>query len=63
MIETKQIEVMHVIGCFAVDNPHCKSPWTKQFFSLVCFVSIDQIHKTKICHMVASENPEVIEGR
>ena len=33
-----------------------------------CFVShsffyLDQIFKIKICHMVASENPEVNEGR
>ena len=31
--------------------------------SLVCFVSLDQIPKIKICHMVARENPEVIKGR
>ena len=31
--------------------------------SLVCFVTLDKITKIKICHMVASEHPEVIEGR
>ena len=33
------------------------------FLSLVCFVTLDQIPKIKICHMVASEYTEVIEGR
>ena len=27
------------------------------------FFALDQIPKIKICHMVASEHPEVIEGR
>ena len=31
--------------------------------SLICFVPLDQIPKIKICHMVASEHTEVIEGR
>ena len=32
------------------------------FFSLI-FFSLDKISKIKICHMVAKEHPEVIEGR
>ena len=35
----------------------------KNVLSLICFVTLDQMTKIKICHMVASENPEVIEGR
>ena len=31
--------------------------------SLICFVPLDQTPKIKICHVVASEHPEVIEGR
>ena len=31
--------------------------------SLISFVLLDQIPKIKICHMVASEHPELIEGR
>ena len=31
------------------------------FLSLIHFVSLDQIPKIKICHMVANEHPEVIE--
>ena len=31
--------------------------------SLIRFVPLDQITKIKICHMVASKHPEVIEGR
>ena len=31
--------------------------------SLVRFFSLDEIPKIKICHMVAKENPDVIEGR
>ena len=27
------------------------------------FFSLEEIHKIKICHMVAKEHPEVIEGR
>ena len=27
------------------------------------FFSIDEITKNKICHMIAKEHPEVIEGR
>ena len=33
------------------------------FLSLVRFFSLDEIPKIKICHMVAKENPEVIDGR
>ena len=35
----------------------------KTFLSLIRFVSLDQIPKIKICHMVASEHREVIELR
>ena len=35
---------------------------TKYFFSR-SFFSLDEIPKIKICHMVAKEHPEVIEGR
>ena len=35
----------------------------KIFQSLIRFVSLDKILRIKICHMVANENPEVIEGR
>ena len=31
--------------------------------SLVHFSSLDEIPKIKICHMVAKDHPEVIEGR
>ena len=34
-----------------------------KMFCLSFVFFLDQIHKIKICHMVASENPEVIEGR
>ena len=53
---------MYVIDQFTTETPYCKSPWTKQFFSLVCFVTLDQIPQIKIFHTVASEHPEVIEG-
>ena len=33
------------------------------FLSFICFVSMGQIPEIKICHMVASEHPEVIERR
>ena len=33
------------------------------FFYLVRFLSLDEIHKIKICHMVAKKHPELIEGR
>ena len=35
----------------------------KNILSLIRFVSLDQTPKIKICHMVTSEHPEVIEGR
>ena len=31
--------------------------------SLILFVPLEQIPRIKICHMVASEHPEGIEGR
>ena len=55
---------MYIIDCFNVETPNCKLPWTKHnILSLICFVTLDQIPKIKICHMVESEHPEVIEGR
>ena len=33
------------------------------FLSLIRFFPLDQINKIKICHMVASKHPEVIQGR
>ena len=55
---------MYVIDRLTMETPHGKSPWTKQMFlSLVGFFFLDQIPKIKIFHMVASEHPEVIEGR
>ena len=35
----------------------------RKCFVFYSFFSIDQIPKIKICHMVAKEHPEVIEGR
>ena len=35
----------------------------RNVLSLIFFVPLDQNPKIKICHMVASENTEVIEGR
>ena len=55
---------MYVIDWFTTEAPHGKSPWTKQtILSLVRFVPIDQIPKIKICHIVACEHTELIEGR
>ena len=52
---------MYVIYCFTAETPHGKSPWTKQnVLSLIRFVPLDQTPKINICHMVASEHPEVI---
>ena len=50
------------MDCYATDTPHGKS-LLKIVLSLIRFVSPDQISKIKICHMVASEHTEVIEGR
>ena len=63
MTVIKRRELIYVIDRFTAETPHGNSPWTNQFFlSLISFVSLDQIPKIKICHMVASEHPEVIEG-
>ena len=59
MAVIKIIEVMYVIDRFTAETPHDKSPRTI-FLFLLCFVPLDQTPKIKICHMVASENPEVI---
>ena len=55
---------MNVIDCFTAETPHCKSPLTKRnVLSFIRFLPPDLIPKIKICHMVASENYEAIEGR
>ena len=55
---------MSIIDCFAAETPHVKSPWMKEnVISLIWFVSLDQIPNMKICHMVACQHPEVVEGR
>ena len=55
---------MYVIDCFTAETPHGKSMWTKlNVLSLICFVPLYQNPKIKICHMVVSEHPEVIEWR
>ena len=57
-------EVMCIIDRFFKEAPPGKSPRKKEIFlSLVHFYSLDEIPKIKIFHMVAKENPEVIEGR
>ena len=53
---------MTIMDSYATDTPHGKS-LLKIVLSLIRFVSPDQISKIKICHMVASEHTEVIEGR
>ena len=40
-----------------------KSPQKKDIFCLSFVYFLDEIPKIKICHMVAKENTEVIEGR
>ena len=35
----------------------------KNVFNLISFVDLDKINKMKICHMVASKHPYVIEVR
>ena len=60
----KQRDIMSIIYQFSTDTPHGNSTWTmKNVLSLIRFVSLEQITKIKICHMVASEYTEVIEGR
>ena len=55
---------MYIVDSFNVENPHGKSLWKKlNVLSLIHFVPLDKIPKIKICHMVASEHPEMIEGR
>ena len=59
----KTIRLISIIDRFVVETPHGKYQWTKKKNSLFRFFALDKIAKIKICHMVASENPEVIEGR
>ena len=55
---------MCIIDRFLREAPPGESPWTKEnVMSLVRFFSHDEIPKIKICHMVAKDHPEVIEGR
>ena len=54
--------IVYVIDCLIVETPHGKYLW-KNVLSLIRFVPLDQNPKIKIYHMVASEYPEVIEGR
>ena len=55
---------MFIIEPFVEEAPPGKSPWTKEnVFSLIRFLNLGKITKIKICHMVATEHPEVIEGR
>ena len=56
-------DVIYFIDRLTAETPHGKSQWGKKCLSLICFVPLDQIPKIKIFHMVASEHPEVIEGR
>ena len=54
---------MCIIDRFFREAPPGESPWTKEnFLSLVLFF-LDEIPKIKICHIVAKEHPEFIEGR
>ena len=55
---------MYVIDRFTTQTPHGKYQWEKQnVLSLICFFTLEQTTKIKICHMVATEHPELIEGR
>ena len=55
---------MCIIDRFFREAPPGESPWTKEnFMSLVHFFSLEEIPKIKICHMVAKDCPDVIEGR
>ena len=55
---------MCVIERFIEGGPPGKSPRTEEnVLSLVRFYSLEKIKNIKICHMVAKEYPEVIEGR
>ena len=54
---------MCIIERFVEEAPPGKSPRTKDFFVSRQFFSLGEIPKIKICHMVAKEHPEVIEGR
>ena len=57
-------EVMCIIDLFFREAPPGECPWTKEnVMSLVHFFFLDKIPKVKICHMVAKDHPEVIEGR
>ena len=64
MYVTVRREVMCIIDRFFREAPPGESPWTKEnVMSLVCFFSLEEILKIKICHMLEKDHPEVIEGR
>ena len=54
---------MSIIDSFATENPNGKSPWINKLFCLCFFYFHRSKYQYKIWHMVASEHPEVIEGR
>ena len=57
-------ELIYVIDSFTAETPNVNSLWTKRnILSIIYFVPLDQTARIKICHMVASEHPDVIEGR
>ena len=59
-----RIQVMCTIDIFVEENPHGKSPRTKEnVLSLISFSSLEKIPNIKICHVVLKEKPWVIEGR
>ena len=53
---------MCIIDRFFEEAPPGKSPWTKENVLSLIFFSPDEITKINICHMIAKEHPEVIEG-
>ena len=54
---------MSIIGSVLSAPKQSKSPWSKLILLLLTpFVPLKQIPKLKICHQLASENPEVIVG-
>ena len=59
----KIIEVIYFIDSFTAENNNGKSLRKNMFCVSLVPTPLDQIKKIKICHMVASEHPEVIEGR
>ena len=52
---------MYIIDNFSKESPHLSLCGQKK--AIIIFVSIDQILKKQIFHMVASEHPQTIEER